>query len=81
MQNLTPARREKGRMKMKLICNNSTGWEVVFLGKNEDYPGTRSITTKRGYYLISPRWFGCKYLGAIKPVQRWLIDEMDRLEN
>lgn len=57
---------------MKVIKTNKFGVQLVRLEKNEDFPGTKGITTKCGYYIYSPNqgesW---TYLGIIPPSELW----------
>ena len=57
---------------MKEIEENGYGVKLVWLAKNEDYPGTSGITGKQGYYICSPNqgesW---EYLGIVRPTDAW----------
>ncbi len=58
---------------MKTIFENEYGVSCVRMEKGEDFPGTKGITNKKGYYIYSPNqgqsW---TYLGIIPPTDGWL---------
>lgn len=57
---------------MRKTYKNQYGVEVAWLRKEENWPGTKHITGKQGFWVYSPNqgdsW---EYLGPIAPL-KWL---------
>jgi hypothetical protein len=50
---------------MKQIKTNKYGIELVWIGKDENYPGTIGITDqKRGYYVVNPSHMSFTFFGT-----------------